>query len=508
MSGAPSASAGRAGWPAVNPSDAAASHRAGLAALDSGTETMALPLLDAARAFHPRNPHLWHVTGLLHSALDDLAPAVAAFEKAAALAPRDAGFAHDHAHSAFKAGLPSTYLYALAHRLAPMDGDVLVGMAAALNQEEGPGPALDLLDEKLKLHPEWIQGHMLFARLSFVDGRRDSFASTIERSLALRPGDTNLWRELVTILIHAERFEEALETIGRGRAAAGSHPAFDANEAVCFSELGDAATADRLFAPLEGIDEVNLIVRRIRHHLRSGRPDSAASLAEPLLDGPGAGFAAPYLSIAWRVLDDPRWKWLEGDERLVGVYDLAESLPPLDMLAARLRALHRGQDAPLEQSLRGGTQTHVDLFARIEPEIRALRRTVVEAVRRHIDRLPEPDPSHPTLGKVRNALIRFSGSWSVRLGPGGHHINHIHPEGWFSSALYVSLPPAGAGGEHAGWLALGGQNGEIGVDLPPIRLVEPKPGRLVLFPSTMLHRTLPFETGERLTVAFDVAPPR
>ena len=43
------------------------------------------------------------------------------------------------------------------------------------------------------------------------------------------------------------------------------------------------------------------------------------------------------------------------------------------------------------------------------------------------------------------------------------------------------------------------------VDLPPFRTVEPKPGRLALFPSYMWHGTRPFGEGERLTVAFDVA---
>ena len=43
---------------------------------------------------------------------------------------------------------------------------------------------------------------------------------------------------------------------------------------------------------------------------------------------------------------------------------------------------------------------------------------------------------------------------------------------------------------------------------PEARYVEPRPGRLVLFPSWMWHGTVPFGAGERLTVAFDVAPPR
>jgi hypothetical protein len=96
----------------------------------------------------------------------------------------------------------------------------------------------------------------------------------------------------------------------------------------------------------------------------------------------------------------------------------------------------------------------------------------------------------------------------VRLTGSGFHVNHVHPAGWLSSAFYVALPEAAMGGEdHAGWLAIGEPQAELGLDLPPIRLVEPRPGRLVLFPSTMWHGTRPFGEGERLTVAFDIARP-
>lgn len=44
--------------------------------------------------------------------------------------------------------------------------------------------------------------------------------------------------------------------------------------------------------------------------------------------------------------------------------------------------------------------------------------------------------------------------------------------------------------------------------LKPAQLVEPKVGRLVLFPSTMWHGTVPFADAERMTVAFDVARAR
>ncbi|MEA3042749.1 MAG: hypothetical protein QOH47_587 [Sphingomonadales bacterium] len=508
MTGAPAPAAGPRGWPAVNPRDADASYNAGLAALKAGTELQALPLLDAARAFHPHDARLWQVTGLLYRSLDDLAPAVAAFEKAAALAPNDGLIAHGYARAALEAGLPAVYLFERAHRIAPLDGAVTLGLAAALSADVGCAAAIALIDEQLAQHPAWIPGHSLMARLKCVVGERDGAAESFERALGTAPGETEIWRELITTLMHDDRFEDALDAIGRARAAAGPHLAFDANEAVCIDELGDVAAADRLFAPLAQVDDFNFLIRRVRHALRAQRPEEAVALVEPVLGVPHANMIVPYLAVAWRMLDDPRWAWLEGDERLVGVYDLSDDLPPLEMLAARLRALHNTTHAPLEQSVRGGTQTDGELLSRIEPEIRALRRAIVGAVERHIGQLPPPDARHPILRLNRRALVRFAGSWSIRLTDRGYHANHIHPQGWFSSALYVVLP--GAGGEaapHAGWLELGGPQKELGTGLPPTRRIEPKPGRLVLFPSTMWHGTAPFEAGERLTVAFDVAPP-
>jgi hypothetical protein len=75
-----------------------------------------------------------------------------------------------------------------------------------------------------------------------------------------------------------------------------------------------------------------------------------------------------------------------------------------------------------------------------------------------------------------------------------------------SSALYVALPDAvGTSADSAdGWLELGRPPNDLDLDLAPLTLIEPKVGRLALFPSILWHGTRPFPEGERLTVAFDI----
>jgi hypothetical protein len=90
----------------------------------------------------------------------------------------------------------------------------------------------------------------------------------------------------------------------------------------------------------------------------------------------------------------------------------------------------------------------------------------------------------------------------------GFHTNHIHPEGWISSCYYVALPPAVEDTKcRQGWIKFG--EPPLGVTLknPIRRAIQPRPGRLVLFPSYMWHGTVPFHDAmPRTTIAFDVVP--
>jgi tetratricopeptide (TPR) repeat protein len=485
--------------------DAAA--QAGVAALNAGLEEEALPLLERAARAHADDARLFQVLALLHRALEDLAPAVSAFARAAELAPDDALIAHGHARATLEAGLPATGLFERALRLAPTDGGILLGRAAAQVAEGRLDAAIASLEAVVARNPGWVDGHSTVARLRWMAGDRERSTRSFDLALASAPRNASLWRGLIDLLLQAERPDNALTAVRRARTAAGALPLFDAYEAVAADEAGLGEEADVLFARLGPPPDIATAVRHVRHHLRRGRPERALAIAEPLAPRAG-GELWPYLSIGWRLTDDPRWKWLEGDPRLVGVYDIADRLPPLDRLAETLRALHVIPDQPLEQSVRGGTQTDGPLFSRIEPEIRALRSAVSEAVEAHLAQLPQAPEGHPSLGHLSRAP-RFTGSWSVRLSGGGLHSNHVHPAGWFSSALYVVVPEADQCGDPpAGWLSLGRPQETLGLDLPAFRTVEPKPGRLVLFPSTMWHGTVLFEEGERLTVAFDVARPR
>ncbi|HST37747.1 MAG TPA: tetratricopeptide repeat protein, partial [Allosphingosinicella sp.] len=92
-----------------------------IAALQNQEEEQALAPVAEAAARHPANLRLWQLLGGLHRALDELAPAVAAYERAVRLAPDDGASAHMLARSLLEGGLPAKAPFERAQALAPED---------------------------------------------------------------------------------------------------------------------------------------------------------------------------------------------------------------------------------------------------------------------------------------------------------------------------------------------------------------------------------------------------
>ncbi len=243
--------------------------------------------------------------------------------------------------------------------------------------------------------------------------------------------------------------------------------------------------------------------------LAGGDPARAAAIAAGLAARhPNDQRAHAYLATAWRLLGDPRYAALYDYPNLVRAWqmDTPDGWPNLAAyladLTEALGGLHPYRTHPLGQSVRHGSQaTH--LLASGNPVIRAFFQAIDGPIRRHVAALgPGTDPL-----RARNTgRTSFHGAWSVRLRPGGFHADHIHPEGWLSSACYIALPDTPGEGREA-WIKFGEPGLPTAPALGAEHFVQPQPGMLVLFPSYMWHGTVPFRSdGVRLSIAFDLVP--
>jgi Tfp pilus assembly protein PilF len=362
--------------------------------------------------------------------------------------------------------------------------------------------------------PGFAPAQLTRARMLWEHPRGDEDPLAQLQALCARHADADeLQRALLSLLIETRRLDAALGQVLAMRARADSAVLL-AVHADVLQRLGRLHEAAPLFerAHRELAGDVNFLNAHARHLLSRGAPEAAAACAEQAIALNAHDQEAwACLATAWRLLGDEREFWLCDYERLV---TLVEVEPPpgfasqqefLAALSERLAALHQAQVEPMQLSLRGGSQTAGRLFGRRDALLDATRDALQRSVEAWLADLPRAD-DHPFLRR-RRAGVRFSGSWSVRLKRQGRHVNHIHTEGWLSSAYYVELPPSVLGGGEAGCIGFGEPPLELGLRLPPRRVIRPLPGHLALFPSYLWHGTTPFDDeAVRLTIAFDMVP--
>ena len=357
-------------------------------------------------------------------------------------------------------------------------------------------------------NPEW---HKFHNEILYRLDRRDEYLKSYDSA----PKTAPLLLSKAFFLSHEKRGEEALQTYRDAARLAPTDRLAAAGVASALTMLGrydEALSAfDTLLARHDQDGELYGCAAQAA--LLGGDPAKAVALCERAVAiDPHDQVALSTMGTAWRLMEDERDEQLNGYDRLIQSFELEapDGFSSMEDFNAELNAwldsVHPKTREYLNQSLRGGTQTPDQIFGRGHDLVEKIRTRIDQAVARYITGLKEDD-SHPFLAR-RARDFRYSGSWSSRLRDCGFHVNHIHPQGWISSCYYVAVPKAVEDvAERQGWIKFGEPAFKVTLKDPIRRAIQPRPGRLVLFPSYMWHGTVPFHDAQaRTTIAFDVVP--
>ena len=468
-------------------------------------EKAAIAAFDVMTAMFPESTALRHRYALFLQKIDHTAAALRETAHVLKLNPNLSGALHLKARLELDGGCGDAVAsYRAAQEHDPSDLSVTQGLAAAIWHRDGAAAALHFLDAQLEQQPEWLAGWSLRARIAWQSGQAEEARSGYQRACSRLPMNDMLWMSRLEDIARMEGKTRSIEIASQRAGLLELPPLLRSTLAEITSADGDFKIADALF---DSLDERQLPhISYVRHLIRKHQYEKALEIAERHAMHFNDMDSWVYVWTLWRVVGDPRLDWLNAQGRLVTYVDLPDFHRLQGQLAQKLNQLHAHMaQHPFDQSPRGGTQTDGHLFARIDPDIVKLRSMVNDAVMQVVADLPPFDETHPFLSGPRHS-VRYTGSWSIRLQDSGFHEAHYHSQGWMSSALYVELPDTlgNSAASAEGWLELGKPPNDLGLDLEPLALIEPKVGRLVLFPSILWHGTRPFPEGERLTIAFDI----
>lgn len=455
----------------MEPTDAEALHLLGLIRFQTGQGEEGAALLERALTLAPGFAAAHNDLGAMLILLERLEEAVPRLRTAIALNPGNAD-AHLNLGNALHAqGEPqiAENHYRTALTIDPRNVRANMSLGNCLRQMRRNKEALEFLATAAALAPGLAAAHQFLGNCLSEMGRTDEAVESFRRALALEPSNPGANESLGRLLVAQGHHEEALRCFQTASVRA--------EELACLLHLGRHAEFFDYLQRHETALATDLDCAALSAFAASQleQPDPHAYCPGPL----------DYVRVIDRYMDS-------------GVD--AEFLRDLIREASQRNAVWE----PGGLATIRGFQTNSELFANRSGAIARLQQ----------DLLDELGKYRAEFGRAGMTLVsawpetKCLQGWYVRLVSGGHQYFHNHPYGWMSGCLYLQMPklaPADAGAIEFGLDS--GHYPKLSDRPSPTLLHKPKPGQLVLFPSSLFHRTIPFHSDEeRLCIAFDLLP--
>ncbi|NQV99932.1 MAG: tetratricopeptide repeat protein [Rhodospirillales bacterium] len=411
--------------------------------------------------------------------------AVAALQSAASLDPNNAtvfarlGVAMQESRQ-LQAAVDA---YQTAGRLGLQDPQTCYNLGTVLARLDDLDAAIGAFRQAVQLDTSYQPayrslGNIYLKRADYADA-----VEMLEQAIALQPGDMEVLQDLGSSLIGVENYEKAISIY---------------QQLVNLKPDSVSQRADLAFA-----------------NLCAGNPEAALQASSGGLDLKAndtscLAFKATALNHLERreeagyLLDFERLIYQKQFTAPVGFASI-EAFN--EALFAHVKNHTSLKDSKLNRGLVAGQGTQELFVGEITPVLKAFQTMINAAIEGYKQAVPV-DASHPFLLSQPSAV--HVTCWATLFQSSGFMDTHFHPPGWLSGVYYPQLPDAvdKRSDAHQGWIEFGRAYYRIAsTDTPPVHLIKPSPGLMVLFPSYFGHRTIPFESSqERMSVAFDILP--
>jgi Flp pilus assembly protein TadD len=482
---------------------------------DAGDHAVAEARAREILAAEAHNAAAWSLLAATLREQRRFAEAEAAAHKAVALKPGEPAAHHELGAVLARMDRAEEALQALARAesLGLRDFELALTRGAALLQLYRGDEAERCFEQAVGLQPRNAEAQLRLARLRFMRGDPE-FARDLRAAAMDGGGDANLQMLFGKVLGRAGDQAAAEALLREVIARVGPAPEVRIALAEALLEQGRLKEAE--YEAVEAAAGRSLDPRLldvlVTILLCRGRPEDALPfIRAERARNPESQLWIAHEATAARLLGDPLYHELCDYSRLLQSYDLESppgwsSMEELNAAAlAALDARHPFAQHSLDHSLRNASRTVRDLRREANAALQALVHSFELALAEYLHTVGS-NPEHPMSARNVGAA-RIDNVWSTQLRSGGHCLNHIHAHGWISATYYVSAPPETADETlKAAWLKFG----EPRYATPGAAaegVVQPRAGRLVLFPSYMWHGTTPLRgRTPRTSVSFDALP--
>ena len=177
------------------------------------------------------------------------------------------------------------------------------------------------------------------------------------------------------------------------------------------------------------------------------------------------------------------------------VKDLTKELDFKNIFVDTAKTILKNQDFRNQPLLTKGQQSAGNLFDLENNIMQKIKNIIFLEIERYRDKFKNSNE-----GFLKNWPIKFElNGWFISMKSGGSLKSHMHESGWLSGSIYINIPKKIEKNNGNLVLSTGIKSQEKIIDLST--------GTLCLFPASLHHFTIPFESREdRIVLAFDVNP--
>ena len=174
-----------------------------------------------------------------------------------------------------------------------------------------------------------------------------------------------------------------------------------------------------------------------------------------------------------------------------------------DDLITQLLEVKSDLDHTPQALIKNGEQTAGNFLLSDDPSVRLIKKIIVKRITRYRNY-----HSASKEGFIKNwpKNINLHG-WIIELKRGGSLGSHMHKLGWLSGSLYLRHKKLSGQNQGNIIFDLHGSDYPTDSKIFPQKEFDIEKGDIILFPSSIFHKTVPFESEDsRVTLAFDIKP--
>ena len=430
--------------------------------------------LDIIQDF-PKHQFAWKVLGTVLRRTGRKSEAAAAYQTAVALSPQDAG-AHNNLGNTLKTlgrldEAEASYNQAIA--LKPDFAEANNNLGNTLKTLGRLDEAEASYNQAIALKPDFAEAHYNLGNTLKELGRLDEAEASYNQAIVLKPDFAKAHSNLGITLQDLSRLDEA-------------EASYD--QAIALKPE-DFKTHNRLLMCLFLQDKKSVFFDELDYLIDQNKA-SAIIGSLTCRSALKYGVEKPNLFCA-----KPLNYVLHND--LNTRYDFEK------IFVKKVRSiLNENQISNRRQSLLvNGNQTSGNIFdikSDGTNEIQNIIRVEVEKYRAKFKKSEE--------GLIKKIPTKYSlYGWFISMKSGGNLKPHIHTEGWLSGSIYINVPRKLKVDSGNLVVSLGEENDAIDARKNKKKTINVVTGSMVLFPASLTHYTIPFESEEeRIVLAFDV----